>query len=204
MATALSTSGAELIGFQSQLCRVSRIGRPSRALLTRPLFRSAGHRERARLTRARSPAAGRRRVGIRYRGCRLRCIFHEVSPAEFGIARIQGSPPPDGTRDGQRGSERRYSRVIKGSPGRTDAKINKPAVMNEAGSLESGRIYPVLIVTEIRALPLGADTLNQFVAERRRRAPPAIHLGFASIEGHYADDSDTKGLIEIAHRRKFA
>jgi hypothetical protein len=54
-----------------------------------------------------------------------------------------------------RGGERRYSRVIKDSPGRTDAKINKPAVMNEAGSLESSRVYPVLIVTEIRASPSG-------------------------------------------------
>lgn len=54
-----------------------------------------------------------------------------------------------------RGSERRYSRIIKGSPGRTDAKINKPAVMNEAESLESSQIYPVLIVTEIRATPSG-------------------------------------------------
>lgn len=54
-----------------------------------------------------------------------------------------------------RGDERRYSRVIKGSPGRTDAKINKPAVMNEPGSLESSQIYSVLIVTEIRASPSG-------------------------------------------------
>jgi len=53
------------------------------------------------------------------------------------------------------GGERRYSRVIKGLPGRTDAKINKPAVMNEAGSLESSQIYSVLIVTEIRASPSG-------------------------------------------------
>lgn len=33
--------------------------------------------------------------------------------------------------------------------------------MNEAGSLESSWIYPVLIVTEIRGLSLGADMLNQ-------------------------------------------
>lgn len=89
-----------------------------------------------------SPSRRRRRCK-----CRLYCIFHEVSFAEFGTARVRGR------RSG--GGERRYSRVIKGSPGRTDAKINKPAVMNEAGSLESSQIYSVLIVTEIRASPSG-------------------------------------------------
>lgn len=57
----------------------------------------------------------------------------------------------DFVRDTRGGRKRRYSRVIKDSPGRTDAKINKPAVMNEAGSLESSQIYTMLIVIEIRA-----------------------------------------------------
>lgn len=53
------------------------------------------------------------------------------------------------------GGKRRYSRVIKGSPGRADVKINKPTVMNKTGSLESSQIYSVLIVIEIRVFPSG-------------------------------------------------
>jgi len=84
-------------------------------------------------------------------------------------------------------SEHRYSRIIKGSPGRTDARINKPAVMNEAGSQsESSRIYPLLIVTEIRSLSLGADMLNQRVVAPVGRKGTAMHLGHALIERHCA------------------
>lgn len=53
------------------------------------------------------------------------------------------------------GGELRYLRVIKGSPDRTDAKINKPTIMNKVGSLESSPIYSMLIVTEIWTFPSG-------------------------------------------------
>lgn len=137
MATALSTTGAELIGFQSQLCRVSH--QPTSPSAPSPFLHppfgpyseqplDAAHGRAAR-TPLQSPSRRHR-----HRKYRLYCIFHEVNSAEFGIARVQGF-----ARD-MRGSEPRYSRVIKGSPGWTDAKINKPAVMNEAESLESSQI----------------------------------------------------------------
>jgi len=98
------------------------------------------------------------------------------------------------------GAEHRHSRIIKGSPGRTDARINKPAVMNEAGSPESSRIYPLLIVTEIRGQSLGADMLNQRVVAPVGTKGTAMHLGHALIEAALcaarAGDSNARRLIK--------
>lgn len=151
MATALSTTGAELIGFQSQLCRVSH--RPHSApppfLYPPPPRSPLGPYSRQPLDGDHGRAAAMPLQSCRCK-YRLYCIFRMRLASLNSVLRgFVGF-----VRD-TRGGERRYSRIIKDSPGRTDAKINKPAVMNEAGSLESSQIYPMLIVTEIQASPSG-------------------------------------------------
>jgi len=95
MATALSTTGAELIGFQNQLCRVSHQPTPFRTAIPsytqNTPWNPLGPYSRQPLDgdhgRAATPlqSPSRRRSHCK---CRLYCIFHEVSFVEFGTMRV--------------------------------------------------------------------------------------------------------------------
>lgn len=167
MATVLSTTEAELIGFQDQLCRVSY--QSARAPLTLPYtpylplpptlaaslyhpFFDASGRERCSRLVVNLYTYPDRLTGRLYRFCGVKIVpCTRLCPCRFQWGWIQArhsirihiqytctytvqhgsrvSPCERGK--GMAGC----SRIIKGSPGRTDGRINKPGVMNESGSL---------------------------------------------------------------------
>lgn len=148
MATVLSTTEAELIGFQSQLCRVSHQSAP-RAPLALPsitfpplLFSSPTLESRqSSINECARNALRSNPRDLTGRSCRFRSVIfgrdHGLCWRRFQRGWIQGPARFEGLCTRRKGATEQpfgCSRIIKGSPNRTDGMINKPGAMNESQS----------------------------------------------------------------------
>lgn len=175
MATVLSTTETELIGFQSQLCRVSYQSVPLLLLLYHlcsphhswpsPLlaipFVSAAERKRCGTRDAprTCPNLTDCRIGLArfifWPWMRFMFASFSTRISELGAAR-RGSLL---ALKGVKGREQRQPvrGLIRDHRSRTDGRINKPSVMNESGSVwraVGDRAAPLIVTSQSPSLPL--------------------------------------------------